>query len=997
MDLSENLHQLFRRQAAATPDVLAVEDDAHRLTYRQLDRLTDAMAGYFQQSGVHFDVPVGIFMETCADYVLPYIAALKAGGAYMPLDLAYPRSLLQKILQEAKPAVVVTKAAYLERLDFEHSAEVLCIDRDSKWRTGIYSAQRIAAQTLDHLAFIAYSSGTTGEPKGIQNPHRGAVHSYMRRYAISDYGIGDRVACNIFFVWEVLRPLLRGATVEVIPDDTIYDPKLLVRFLTTHRVTETLMTPSLLEAVLNAVPAERLRSDLAGLRVLWLNGEVVTRALRDRALAALPASTRILNTYSISECHDVASSDLRRMGAVASEFCPVGIPNPDVDARLFNDRLEPVTGRPGELLIGGPCLARGYLKKPALTAERFVVVAGSRYYRTGDMARFLPDGHIEILGRCDDMVKIRGYSINLGAVESALQELPSVHSCTVVAEGAEGRDKRLVAYVVPAAAARWSIDPDSGACPALREALAATLPGYSIPNVFVALDAIPLNPVTGKADRKALPEPPRRSSASPDLPVLPKDAGADERQAAMLAIWHQMLGLAPGNLGPDDNFFDYGGHSLLAVELTVAVERVFGPSLPAKAVYSHPTVNDLLAFMAGRHPAAEAPPLSLAAEARLEPAIIEQITKTDTGAFPVLPEVRSVLVTGATGFLGAFLLRQLIDTTPADLRIYCLVRPKNDLAPEARIRENLRYYGLWDNDIAGRVKALAGDLTRPRFGLDDARWQHLADTVGMIFHCASLVNYVYPYAVIKPHTVDGTQEVLRLATQARVKPVIYVSTNGIFPTEQGGTFPEGDRIDAYAGNLTTGYAQAKWVAEKLVWHAVAQGLPACVLRPGNIGHHSDTGAANPHDFQIMLINACARTRLAPQTDDWHFEMTPVDYLSRAIIHLASDPDCFNTAYNAVAADRIPAETIFQQMQTKGLIDAVVPVRAWRREVTDHARKAKDASLQLIAQSLSDLTLYLADESTYDCRRFEAAVRAQGLQRPPVDADYFDKLFAAIAA
>jgi amino acid adenylation domain-containing protein/thioester reductase-like protein len=997
MDLSENLHQLFRRQAAATPDAPAVVDDVHRLTYRQLDRLTDAMAGYFQKAGVHFDVPVGIFMETCADYVLPYIAALKAGGAYMPLDPAYPRPLLQKILLEAEPAVVVTKAAYLERLDFAHSAEVLCIDRDSTWRLGSYSARRVSAQTLDHLAFVAYSSGTTGEPKGIQNPHRGAVHSYLRRYAISDYRVGDRVACNIFFVWEVLRPLLRGATVVVIPDDTIYDPKLMVRFLSAHRITETLMTPSLLEAVLNAIPAERLQSDLAGLRVLWLNGEVVTRTLRDRAVAALPAGTRILNTYSISECHDVATSDLRRMGADASEFCPVGVANPDVVARLFNDRLEPVTDGPGELLIGGPCLARGYLKKPALTAERFVTIAGSRYYRTGDMARLLSDGRIEILGRCDDMVKIRGYSINLGAVESALRKLSSVHSCTVITEGAEGRDKRLVAYVVPAAAARWSVDAESGACPALREALGATLPAYSIPSVFVTLDAIPLNPVTGKADRKALPAPPRRTSVPPDLPVLPEDAGANERRAVMLGIWHRMLGLAPGSMGPDDNFFDYGGHSLLAVELTVAVERVFGPSLPAKTVYSHPTVNGLLAFMADRRPADKPRPPSLAAEARLEPAIIEQITKTDTGTFPVLPEVRSVLVTGATGFLGAFLLRQLIDTTPADLRIVCLVRPKNDLAPEARIRTNLQYYGLWGSDIAARVTTIAGDLTRPQLDLDDAQWRHLADTVGMIFHCASLVNYVYPYAVIKPHTVDGTREVLRLATQAHVKPVFYVSTNGIFPTEQGAAFPEGPRIDAYADDLTTGYAQAKWVAEKMIWQAVAQGLPACVLRPGNIGHHSDTGAANPHDFQTMLINACARTRLAPQTDDWHFEMTPVDYLSRAIVRLASDPDCFNSAYNAVAADRIPAETIFRQMRAKGLIDAVVPLKAWRREVTDHARKAEDPSLQLMAQSLSDLTLYLADESTYDCRRFEAVVRARGLQRPPVDAGYFNKLFAAMAA
>jgi thioester reductase-like protein/amino acid adenylation domain-containing protein len=875
--------------------------------------------GYFQGLGVGFDIPVGIFMDTCAEYVLPYLAALKAGGAYMPLDLAYPERLLKKILGEARPKVVVTKKAYLDRLDFDHGATVLCIDQDPVWMMGTYDRQAVAGQNLDHLAFIAYSSGTTGEPKGIQDPHRGAVHSYMRRYEISDYRVGDRVACNIFFVWELLRPLLRGATIHVIPDDTIYDPKLLVVFLDEHRITETLMTPSLLETVLNALPAERIQAALSRLQVLWLNGEVVTLNLRERAMAVLPESTRLLNTYSISECHDVASLDLRRMAAVDSEFCPVGFANQDVVARLFDDQLQPVTGRAGELLIGGPCLARGYLKKPALTAERFVTIDDRRYYRTGDMAQFLPDGRIEILGRCDSMVKIRGYSINLGAVESALQQLDSVHSCAAVVDGKEGQDKRLVAYVVPTTSADWSINRSSGACPELREALSEALPAYSIPSVFVELDAIPLNPVTGKANRKALPEPPRRSAADIDLPALPANATAEDRQAAMLAIWHQMLGLSAGTMGPDDNFFDFGGHSLLAVELTVAIETVFSQVLHAKEIYAHPTVSALLAFMGGQSPVAPRTPISLVDEAKLDAVIADQVESVGSDRIAMLPDAQAVFITGATGFLGAFLLRQLIDTTPATVPLHCLVRADDAQAPIDRIRENLRHYGLWDTDLTARVTALSGDLSQPQLGLTDAQWQRLASDVSMIFHCASLVNYVYPYEVIKPHTVDGTQEILRLASLDRAKPVFYVSTNGVFPTEQGGTFPEAPQIDPYASHLTSGYAQAKWVAEKLVWEAVERGLPACVLRPGNIGHHSATGAANPNDFQVMIMQACARTGLAPEVDNWHFEMTPVDYLSQAIVHIASEKDHFNAAYNAVAGDRIPAEGVFRQMHAKGLI------------------------------------------------------------------------------
>ena len=796
MDLSENLHQLFHKQAARIPEAIAVVDLSHTYTYGQLDRATDAMAGYFQKLGVHFDSPVGIFMETCAEYVLPYIAALKAGGAYMPLDLAYPQALLKKILREAEPKVVVTKTAYLDRLDFNHDATVLCIDADPVWKMATYDPQTVAVQHLDHLAFIAYSSGTTGEPKGIQDPHRGAVHSYMRRYEISDYKVGDRVACNIFFVWELLRPLLRGGTVYVIPDDTIYDPKLLIQFLTKNEITETLMTPSLLETVLNAMPPKQLQTGLARLRVLWLNGEVVTLTLRERALAVLPKSTRLLNTYSISECHDVASLDLRRMTMVSSEFCPVGLANKDVDARLFDDRLQPVVDKPGELLIGGPCLARGYLKKPELTTERFVSIKGRRYYRTGDMAQFLSDGRIEILGRCDSMVKIRGYSINLGAVESALQQLPSVHSCAVIVDGKEGEDKRLVAYVVPSNAAEWTINPESGTCPPLRIALAEVLPAYSIPSVFVALDTLPLNSVTGKANRKALPEPPRKSAADIDLPNLLPDASDADRQDAMLAIWHQMLGLTSGSMDPEDNFFDFGGHSLLAVELTVATETVFGHSLNAKEIYAHPTVDDLLAFMAGQAGTGDKQPISLADEAQLDSEIVEQIESSVVDEVAVLPDAQSVFITGTTGFLGAFLLRQLIDTTPETVELHCLVRTKNGASPLERIIDNLIYYGLWDTGVTDRVVALNGDLSQPQLGVTENEWENLAESANMIFHCASLVNYAYPYEIIKPHTVGGTQEILRLASLNTIKPVFYVSTNGIFPTEQGGTFPE-DPTDRY--------------------------------------------------------------------------------------------------------------------------------------------------------------------------------------------------------
>ncbi len=452
------LHQLFQEQVERTPDAVAVVDGHQRLTYRELGQVTDALAGYLLAHGVQPDTSVGVLMEKSADYIIACMAALKAGGAYLPLDMAYPEVLLDKIVHETRSPVIVTKSAYRQRLDMALPSTVLCMDTETGWQGAAYDRDAVADIGLDHLAYVVYSSGTTGEPKGVLAPHRGAVHSYFERYKISSYQPGDRVACNVFFVWEFFRPLLKGGAIYVIPDDIIYDPKPLVAFLAEHRIHEVLFTPSLMETVLNTIDRDVLRTALASLKVVWLNGEVVTTRLKQRALDTLPETVRLINTYSISECHDVASLDLRHSVDRASRFCTVGYPIDGITIRLLDEHLQPApAGEAGELYIGGPCLARGYLNKPELTAERFVWHEGERFYRTGDVAFIHPDGDIEIRGRCDFMVKIRGYSIHLGAVETTLLEHPDVQSCAVVAQGAEGEDKRLVAYVVCDAQADWRI------------------------------------------------------------------------------------------------------------------------------------------------------------------------------------------------------------------------------------------------------------------------------------------------------------------------------------------------------------------------------------------------------------------------------------------------------------------------------------------------------------------------------------------------------------
>jgi thioester reductase-like protein len=310
---------------------------------------------------------------------------------------------------------------------------------------------------------------------------------------------------------------------------------------------------------------------------------------------------------------------------------------------------------------------------------------------------------------------------------------------------------------------------------------------------------------------------------------------------------------------------------------------------------------------------------------------------------------------------------------------------------DERIKSNLKNYGLWDDTFKNRIVSLAGDLSQKRFGLTQPEFDQLAKDIDFIFHCAAFVNYVYTYPVLKPHTVDGTQEILRLASTGVSKPIHYISTNGIFPGGDKTPYWENNEIDSFIDRLEDGYGQAKWVAEKLVWEAVARGLPVCLFRPGNIGHHSITGVVNPNDFQFLIIDACTKIKCAPDNDKWAFEMTPVDFLVKAIVRLAGDPTHFGQVYNIVQSEATLARAVFDLLLDKKLISEYVSLDEWISRLYARAEETDDYILNVLAESLSDVEQYLTDDSIYDCSQFNKAIKNCRIDRPLTDKDYFEKL------
>ncbi len=1004
------LHDLFKAQAGRTPDALAVVSTVDRMTYSDLDRDTDSLGEYLRNCGVVSDERVGVFMETCPEYIVACMGALKAGAAFMPLALESPDNLLKSILAEAIPRVVITKQQYLSKLGPDISTHVLVIDSEEGqvlWKgydgNGIDSSPHQPNISFDNLAFVPYTSGTTGDPKGVMQTHGGVLSSYFGRYKFSGYQVGDRVACNIFFIWEFLRPLLNGGTVYVIPDDVIFLPRSVTRFIFENGITEILFTPSLLQAIMNSADPDELRRDLESLRVVWLNGEVVTVSCMEQALEVLPKAARLFNTYSISETHDVCTVDLSKLALAGSlegtDVCPVGLPMDGVLTRVLpdgdSDLAPDGTGQTqtGELYIGGGGLARGYLERPDLDRLRFVRINDERYYSTGDVAEIDSQGMVTIKGRNNSMVKIRGYTIYLGGIEETLRKHCQVLDTVVLVESEDQAAKRLVAYVVRKPEASWKVDVSSGASRDLRSLIERYLPHYMIPSRFVELDELPINELTGKLDRKALPALPKRHSKAKNREVPSKvvslgEASPEERRSVLRVLWSEALEIDGDTLDDNWNFFDLGGHSLSGLGLTLGIERAFGIKLQGTEIYEYQTVDKLSAYLGDRGSTME-PEISLAEDARLEPDVIPS---SEVGCRS-LGEASSILITGSTGFLGAFLLDELLRSTSQQTKFYCLTRSRalSEGQPNNRAVDNLRFYGLPGQHLEDRIIPVVGDLSQPQFGLEDHEYQSLAEKIDLIFHCAASVNYVFPYAAIKPHTVDGTREVIKFACSPKTKPIQFISSNGIFPGGDATPYLENSEIDGFVDRMEGGYNQAKWVAERLMWSAMSRGLPVCIFRPGNIGHHSVTGVINPNDFQTMIIKACLRSGCVPIAPEWLFEMTPVDFVATAVANISRDPAHLGKVYNVVQQTPVEADQVFSYMMSNGFATERVPLHEWRARLEATANEENDLEMKVLVQSLDFVEPYLTDTSVYDISRFSEVISQLGLTAPVVEVNYVAKI------
>jgi amino acid adenylation domain-containing protein/thioester reductase-like protein len=851
-------------------------------------------------------------------------------------------------------------------------------------------------------AYLIYTSGSTGAPKGVVVEHDSL--SYLCGQLVEKYGITpqDRVlqfgALSFDTSIEQITVALLGGATLVLPDHA-WAPSELPAKLRHHGVTVMDLTPAYWRGFLSAIASES--GDLP-VRLTIVGGEAVHAEDCRTALALMPG-TRLVNAYGLTEttitsCVGELTDDVLPPRGAA----PVGPPLPGTFVYVLDEELRPVgENERGEVYIAGPGVARGYLAETLRGHDRFVsnpfvAESGDRLYRTGDLGRWTAEGSLEIVGRIDRQLKIRGFRVEPGEIEATLAAHDAIDTVAVTAFERNGQ-RQLAAYY-------------TGAHPVpvkeLREFVARHLPDYMVPTAFVTLPELPLKS-NGKVDLAALPAP--ESTAEHDVDT--EDAPVDLFERGVARLWRQVLKVE--KISPDDNFFELGGNSILAAELLAKVRGSFGVLITQVRPLIRLLLEDAtLRSFAEAVKAARAGTLVGDDTRKRVDFVAESILDVPIGQRADTPNWQDpdhIFLTGATGFLGIYLLRELLTTT--DAVVHCLVRADDRDQAVARVTANaLHYFGddLAQYRLAGRIVGVVGDLGEPGLGLSDVDFDELARTVDVIHHPGGRVNFIYPYSHMRAANVEGTREIIRMAARHRNIPVHYTSTMAVvagFGTAGVRHVDETTPL-AHADHLSVGYVESKWVAEMLLLRAAGQGLPVAIYRAADISGDRVNGAWNTATEMCAMKKFVVDTGTAPIAE-LPLDYTPVDVFAAAVGHIAATSLPAGEVYHLTNPGKVNIADLVARLRAHGHEIREVSWSEWLDEMVRVAVEEPEHPMTPFAPlfidrcatgQMSVAEMYL--ETTFPVfsrTNVENALRGSGIEIPPVDTAMLDRYIGYLTA
>lgn len=962
-------------RAREQPAAIALEHGQQRVSYAELEVAARKLAARLTALGAGPDSVVAVLLPRSVDAITAILGVLLSGAGYLPLDPHGPRPRTAAILDDARAALVVTTSRYAEQVAGSIGAPIVLVDEEAPGDA--LGALEPAAG--EHLAYVIYTSGSTGQPNGVMISR--ASLSHFVAAATRCYGLrqDDRVLqfAPLHFdasVEEIFLTLCAGATLVLRTDEMLESVSRLLDACAEHTITVLDLPTAFWHELAYGISTGVARLP-PSVRLVIIGGEAALPERVARWRSAVGPAVRLLNTYGPTEATVVATFAALSGGDVAGdadEETPIGTPLPGVRAAIVDAHGQLVPrGAVGELLLLGAGLARGYLARPELNAARFVALDQlpdrPRAYRTGDMVRQRGDGQLVFVGRGDDELKISGQRVDPSEIEAALLRYPGVREAAVVGHASRGGARRLTATIVT--------DTPAPSPAELRRHARATLPAVAIPSAFMFTDRLPRTS-SGKIDRAALRDALAAGVVEPDL------APATGLERVLQEVWEHVLGVT--SLSMQDDFFELGGQSLQAIQVANRLSIALGREVRVATLFRHPTIAELAHAL--EHTTSITRANGGLTDAMLSDAELPRdvVPASPPSPGPLRP-AKQVLLTGATGFVGVHLLRELLVQT--DARVVCLVRAEDERRALERLRGAMARQRVPAAGLDDRVLAVPADLSLPRLGLGADRWNQLAAECDAIYHNAAIVSVARDYRSLRAVNVIGTRESLRLAATARPKPLHYVSTLAVAPEISMSSEVAEAFVPPHPG-LSDGYKQSKWIAERLVQQAGERGLPVAVYRLGRVVSAPSTGAVNEQDLFFRLLRAGIPAGVLPEldvTESW----TPVDYVGRAIVRLSLGPQAPGTVFNLAPAPEVRLTEVFRWTRDYGYAVEQCPVPAWRARLGSGADAADTATLAFF-----DLQPGPAEEGQafglgkVRCDNVTRGLAGSGLECPLIDRALF---------
>ncbi|MGH3376669.1 MAG: non-ribosomal peptide synthetase [Actinoallomurus sp.] len=882
---------LIEEQADRHPDRPAVSYDGRTLGYRRLDELVSGLANTLADLGVREGDVVPLLLVNSLEMPVTYLALMKLGAAFVPLDPAWPDDRLRSTFGVLPAGLVLCAALDAVPAEMRDRAVVVDVDR-------ITPAPRRPTVPLEpgDVVYGYFTSGTTGTPKCAMNRHGGLTNRlvYMMRY----FGTpaGEEVVLqnsNHTFdssLWQLFLPLINGGHSVLPVQGEFLNLQHTIETIAEYGVTAADFVSSVFNSLAAIVDGDKeALGRLSTLRRLIVGSEPLNPDAVHRMMAQLP-DLRITNGYGPTEAtigmvfHPVAPGD--------GDAIPLGRPIDNCYAAVLDEDMRTVPpGTTGEIVIGGVCLGEGYYGDAEATAKAFVpnpyprMIPGDRVYRTGDLGHLDTEGRLFFSGRKDFQVKIGGVRIELGEIAVAAENHPGVRQAEVlVAE--QGGVKSLALFVSGHGLAEEPI----------AEELRRTLPRVSLPRYHFLLPDMPLTP-NGKVDRDGLQEI-LDTRLAEDAARLAENAHSTAIPDQVLRALRSVLG-QPG-LTDSAHFMEAGGDSLQALSVVRMLTAECGVRVEIQDLYDHPTAAGLTGLVEERQRAGAA--------IEDESVLMVRDAAVPAGE-PILAadpagELTTVLVTGATGFVGSRIVHELLTRT--DLKVCCLARGGGDDGRAmARVTGALMERGLWRPEFADRIEAYAGDLARPGLALSEPTWDHLARTCDLVLHNGAMVNFLFDYRAHRKTNVRGTIELLRLAQAHRPVPLHHVSTLATLQNEarRQGTRLGEDVDPSGAATPDGGYNRSKWIAERHLAEARAQGALVTVLRLGEVMPSEDNGSPNAVALSHLLISAFLRLGVRPDAAI-RSDYTPVDYAAARVVAAVCDRAVWGRTLNVLHPESV---------------------------------------------------------------------------------------------